>query len=67
MARQYEYEFVRPGEGWLSVRCGAREYRKQIHEHALQGWRLVQIFAPGLGIHGQPRFFELIFEREVAE
>ena len=48
MEPRYEYKFVRLGEGWLGVRKEARErYQEVIHDHARQGWRLVQVFAPG--------------------
>ncbi len=36
-------------------------------DKAAEGWRLVEIFAPGLGVHGVAAYFELIFERPVAE
>ena len=68
MQRRYEYEFVRLGEGWFSTRREAREqYQSEIHRHAKAGWRLVQVFAPGDGAYGCAKFYELIFEREVAE
>lgn len=61
----YEYKFVRLGEGWLGVRRSARDdYKLEIEHHARDGWRLVQIFAPGTGAYGAARYFELIFERE---
>lgn len=64
--RKYEYKFVRLGEGWLGVRSDAkRGYQKEIQEHAAQGWRLVQVFAPGIGAYGHAVYYELIFEREV--
>jgi hypothetical protein len=60
----YEYKFLRVGEGLLSVRREARDrYQEVVHEHANQGWRLVQIFAPGVGVYGAAKFYELIFER----
>ena len=65
MGHRYEYKFVRLGEGWLGVRSEAKEsYRSVIQEHAALGWRLVQIFAPGIGAYGCAKFYELIFERE---
>lgn len=65
--QRFEYKFVRMGEGWLSVKNEAREsYREEIASHARDGWRLVQIFAPGLGAHGAPKFYELVFERPVS-
>jgi len=62
---KYEYKFVRLGESWWSAtREAQRSYREIIEQHAREGWRLVQVFAPGLGIHGTARFFEIILERE---
>lgn len=64
--RKYEYKFVRLGEGWFSVDSDAKhEYQKEIQAHADQGWRLVQVFAPGIGLHGRATYYELILEREV--
>jgi hypothetical protein len=64
--QRYEYRFVRLGEGWFSVRkSGASQYREEVDRHARDGWRLVQIFAPGLGVYGSAKFFELVFERPV--
>ena len=65
MAREYEYKFVRLGEGWLQVRKSGRTgYQQAVHEHARDGWRLVQIFAPGIGGYGAAKYYELILERE---
>ena len=63
--RKYEYKFVRLGEGWLGVKSEAKQYQVQIEEHARQGWRLVQVFAPGTGAYGTAKYYELILEREV--
>ncbi len=66
MTREVEYKFVRLGEGWLGVKSDAkRRYQEAIEEHARLGWRLVQIFAPGVGAYGMAKYFELIFERDV--
>ena len=66
MQQKYEYKFVRIGEGWLSVRRkGVDEYQKVIKEHARDGWRLVQVFAPSLGAYGASKYFEIILEREI--
>jgi hypothetical protein len=60
----YEYKFVRLGEGWLGAKRAARDgYQAEIEKHARDGWRLVQVFAPGTGAYGVARYFELIFER----
>ena len=67
MPQQYEYKFVRIGEGWMEVRRSGRDnYQKVIHEHAAEGWRLVQIFAPSIGLYGAAKYYELIFERPVS-
>ena len=64
--RKYEYKFVRLGEGWIGVRKSAREqYQQIVHQFAADGWRLVQVFAPGTGVYGEAKYFELIFEREI--
>jgi hypothetical protein len=65
MEQKYEYKFIRLGEGVIWVKPSAKEtYRNVIDEYAQNGWRLVQIFTPGLGLYGVARFYELIFERE---
>ena len=66
----YEYKFVRTGEGRTSALFGTQEkarnaYEAIVHEHARDGWRLVQIFAPGVAAFGAARYYELIFEREL--
>lgn len=65
----FEYKFIRIGEYRLSALFGvhdkAREtYEEVIDEHAQDGWRLVQIFAPGVAAFGAAKYYELIFERE---
>ena len=66
MKPKYEYKFVRLGEGWLGAKRKAQmEYQQQIRQQARDGWRLVQIFAPGMGAYGAAKYYELILEREV--
>ena len=70
MTAMYEYAFIRVGEGRLSALFGpqtkAREtYEAIVHERARDGWRLVQIFAPGVAAFGAAKYYELIFEREL--
>jgi hypothetical protein len=61
MQKKYEYKFIRldqdkKGQGYQSV----------ILEHAEEGWRLVQIFAPGAGgLWAKASFCEVILERQV--
>lgn len=65
MKTRYEYKFVRLGEGMLGATSKAeKQYQKEIQAHAADGWRLVQIFAPGTGVSGWAKYYELIFERE---
>ena len=64
MEHRFEYKFVRLGEGILGVRKEAKKtYQEVVNENARDGWRLVQIFAPGTGGYGTAKYFELIFER----
>ena len=64
MDQKYEYKFVRLGEGLIVVKKEGREtYQAVVNEHAREGWRLVQIFAPGTGVYGAAKYYELIFER----
>ena len=66
MIQKYEYKFDRLGEGWLSARGEAiSHYQERIHEHAREGWRLIQIFAPGVGVEGKAKYYELVLEREL--
>ncbi len=66
MPQKYEYKFVRLGEGWLNARRAAKQdYQQVIHQHAREGWRLVQVFAPGIGGYGAAKYYEIILEREV--
>ena len=66
MRTQYEYKFIRLGEGWLSARKEATDgYQKVVHQHAREGWRLVQVFSPGVGVYGAAKYYDLIFEREL--
>jgi Domain of unknown function (DUF4177) len=72
MDTTYEYKFVRLGEyrgsAWFGVSDKARNaYEDVVHQHARDGWRLVQIFAPGVAAFGAAKYYELIFERERAQ
>jgi hypothetical protein len=61
----YEYKFIEIElkQGFLKSES-KEDYRKIIQDHAEEGWRLVQIFAPGTGAYGAASKFELIFEKE---
>jgi hypothetical protein len=61
MQQQYEYKFVTVGQGKQD-----KDYHDVILENASDGWRLVQIFAPGAGgLWAKASFCEAIFERPV--
>jgi hypothetical protein len=71
MNKHFEYKFVRIGEYRGSALFGVQDkarkaYEGVVHEHAGDGWRLVQIFAPGVAAFGAAKYYELIFEREAA-
>lgn len=66
MTQRYEYLFVRLGEGWSGARRLAKHgYQDEVRRYAEEGWRLIQIFAPGVGLYGAAKYYELILEREV--
>jgi hypothetical protein len=55
--QRYEYKFVRLGEYRGSALFGVQDkarktYEDAVQEHARDGWRLVQIFAPGVAATG---------------
>lgn len=66
MNQKYEYKFVRLGQGIFGVKRSASNYQQIVHEHARDGWRLAQMFAPGTGVYGSARYFELIFEKPLS-
>lgn len=61
----YEYKFVK-----VSLKTSftgtkpIEDYHEIIEHHAKEGWRLVQIFAPGIKAYGAAGFYEIIFERQ---
>ena len=62
MRQRYEYKFVRVDKG-----TEEKKYQRIVHDHALEGWRLVQILAPGAGgLWARPNFVEVVLERELA-
>jgi len=67
----YEYKFVKIetrtalSSKSLVTQEPKGNYHGLIEEHAKEGWRLVQIFAPAKGGYGQVEYYELIFEREL--
>lgn len=62
MVRFFEYKFVR-----LEGR-EREDYQEVLLEYTREGWRLVQIFAPGAsGMWARADFFELVLERPLEE
>lgn len=60
----FEYKFVKVElSTWGSK--PKEDYQEIIHKHALDGWRLVQIFAPATSGYGSASYFEIIFERPI--
>lgn len=61
---KYEYKYVKielKSAFWTNKPKQA--YHEIIDEHARQGWRFVQIFAPATSGYGSASYFELIFEK----
>jgi hypothetical protein len=66
--QRFEYKFLRIESGFFrSAKKMDAEYQKAVHEYARNGWRLVQIFAPSIGVYGASTFYELVLERPIDE
>jgi len=58
--QKYEYKFVRIGQDKRE-----QGYQDIILDQAKEGWRLVQLFAPGAGdLWAKENFCEVILERQ---
>jgi hypothetical protein len=69
LRQEFEYKFIRLGEGRSNVKREAQKtYREVVRAHAIEGWRLVQVFAPPIGGFGSgaAKYFEIILERRVS-
>lgn len=61
MPQVYEYKFVTVEEGKKD-----KGYHEVIRENSREGWRLVQVLAPGAGgLWARASFCEVIFERQL--
>lgn len=60
----YNYKFVKIETKFFGSEA-KEDYREIIEKHAEDGWRFVQIFAPGTAGYGNPGYYEIIFEREI--
>ena len=61
----YEYKFYKIKVNGVFVMKPKEDYHDIIAQHAKDGWRFVQIFAPATSGYGHASYFELIFERSV--
>ena len=61
---RFEYQFVRVElkSGWR-MDTPKEDYHQIVEDHAKEGWRLFQLFAPPMSGTGWASFLELIFER----
>ncbi|WP_078380034.1 DUF4177 domain-containing protein [Sutcliffiella halmapala] len=60
----YEYKFVKIElSQWNSK--PKEDYQDIITNHAKDGWRFIQIFAPATRGYGSAAYFEIIFERPI--
>jgi hypothetical protein len=67
MKTMYEYKFYRIDlGGFFPEKRPVEDYREIIRDHAKNGWKLVQLFSPTVGVisGGTSTYFELIFEKE---
>lgn len=60
--KRYEYKFVRVKVGVGLFGKFSKEYQQVIEQHAIEGWRFVQVHTPTVG--GWSVMCDLIFERE---
>lgn len=61
----YEYKFVKIELKFSLMALKPKEdYQTIIAEHAKEGWRFVQIFAPSTAGTGSTAYFERIFKRK---
>ncbi|MEC1261050.1 DUF4177 domain-containing protein [Bacillus swezeyi] len=58
-----EYQFVKVELSSFNKKP-KEDYQQIIHDYAQEGWKFVQIFAPGTSGYGTAAYFELIFERD---
>ncbi|ODR34935.1 DUF4177 domain-containing protein [Eisenbergiella tayi] len=61
----WQYQFIRIElSTWVSY-APKNDYHTIILEMGQNGWELVQIFAPPVGVSGHCNYFELIFKKFV--
>ncbi|HPO16599.1 MAG TPA: DUF4177 domain-containing protein [Candidatus Hydrogenedentes bacterium] len=66
MERRYEYHFERIKVNASFWRGNfSTDYQGLVALYAQNGWRFIQIYAPGTAKYGASKYADLIFEREV--
>ncbi len=60
----YEYKAIKVGLSKVGTIAPKEDYHRIIDEYASRGWRLVQLFAPPVGVYGVATYIEIILERE---
>ena len=59
--KKHNYKFIRIGKDDRT-----KGYQEIINENAQEGWRLIQVFAPGAGgLWAKENYCEVIMEREI--
>ena len=61
----YEYQYIKISIGGIFKVKQKSNYKEIIAAKAKEGWRFVQIFAPGTSTYGSASYFELIFEKKI--
>jgi len=61
MNQRYEYKFVSVKVSMGFLGRFSKEYQRVIEQHALEGWRFVQAYAPSAA--GWASTCDLVFER----
>lgn len=58
----YKYEFYRIEINPYTLSY-KEDYKEVVLKYSMEGWRLVQIFAPSTGAVGTAKYCELVFEQ----
>ncbi len=61
----FEYKFIKLEVKGILESKPEQDYHEIVHEHAKDGWRLVQVLTPPTGPSGAATYFELIFKKHV--
>ncbi len=62
---KHEYKFVRIKlSGGIFSGKFDPSYQEIIHQHAVEGWRLITIFGPAREGYGRTTYADIIFEKQ---